>query len=121
MASSFFVAEPHGATMALGLNRPDPVDFKEPAAVVDDAVAAAMAASAGGVQVAPKDEAVVVCPMPEPAPAMPAFDKMTKAEVLAYCLEQHPAGEADYSPMTKAQLVVEAEGIWTELHGPIPS
>ena len=111
MANSHFAPEPHGVTLAAAPTWPVPADTREPAAVVDEAISLAMAGGAPApVPAQPKD-----------AEAMPAFGTMTKAELLAYCVEQHPAGEGGYLAMTKAQLVTEAEGIWTELYAPVPA
>ena len=111
MTNSYFAPEPHGVTLAAAPTWPVPADTREPAAAVDEAISLAMAGGAPAPMPTPPKEAGV----------MPAFGKMTKTELLAYCTEQHPAGEETYLAMDKAQLVTEAEGIWTELYAPVPA
>ena len=111
MTSSYFAPEPHGVTLAAAPTWPVPADTREPAAVVDEAISLAMAGGAP----AP------VPAQPKEAQVMPDFAKMTKNQLLAYCTEQHPAGGETYLAMDKAQLVTEAEGIWTELYAPVPA
>ena len=111
MTSSYFVADPQNATLAATPTWPVPADTREPAAVVDEAISRAMVGGAPAPLPA----------QPEEAQTMPAFAQMTKAELLAYCTEQHPAGESGYLAMDRAQLVTEAEGVWTELYAPVPA
>ena len=131
MASSYFTPEPHAVTLAAHPNWPVPDDTREPAAIVDEAVGEAMGGGAAVVDPAPLPgtaepepeqliETVEECSLPEPDTyEKPSFDKMTKAELLAYCVEQDPINEDRYTTSTKAVLLTEAEAIWEELYGPI--
>jgi hypothetical protein len=97
--------------MAAHPNWPVAADTREPAAAVDEAVGAAMAGT----------EATVLPETLDPAAEMPAFSQMTKTELLGYCVENDPEHEGEYLAMTKAELLTEAESIWTELYGPNPA
>ena len=133
MASSYFTPEPHAVTLAASPDWPVPDDTREPAAVVDEAVGEAMGGGAGVVDPAPLPgtvepepepeqlvETVEECSLPEPDPyEKPRFDKMTKAELLDYCVEQDPTNADSYGSATKAVLLTEAEDIWAERYGPI--
>lgn len=51
----------------------------------------------------------------------PAFEAMTKDQLLAYCSDNDPANAADYSAMLKAALLIEAQRIWDGLNTSAPT